>query len=119
MDGTRKYHPECDNPTTKEHTWYILIDKWILAQRLRISKIQFAKHMKLKKEEDQSVDTSILFRRGNKKPREGVTETKFYTELLSPPARTHSGQPESSAAKPLLLTYQEGRPRTGKMVLLI
>ena len=31
-------------------------------------------------------------------------------ELLSPPARTHSGQPESSAAKLLLLTYQEGRP---------
>ena len=40
-------------------------------------------------------------------------------ELLSLPARTHSGQPESSAAKLLLLTYQEGRPRTGKMVLLI
>jgi hypothetical protein len=27
-----------------------------------------------------------------------------------PPARTHSGQPESSAAKLLLLTYQGGRP---------
>jgi hypothetical protein len=34
----------------------------------------------------------------------------WYPELLSPPARTHSGQPESSAAKLLLLTYQEGRP---------
>jgi len=33
-----------------------------------------------------------------------------YPELLSPPARTHSGQLESSAAKLLLLTYQEGRP---------
>jgi hypothetical protein len=42
-----------------------------------------------------------------------------YPELLSPQARTHSGQPESSAAKLLLLTYQEGRPRTGKMALLI
>jgi hypothetical protein len=31
--------------------------------------------MKLKKE-DQSVDTSFLFRRGNKIPMEGVTETK-------------------------------------------
>jgi hypothetical protein len=31
--------------------------------------------MKLKKE-DQSVDTSILLRRGNKIPMEGVTETK-------------------------------------------
>jgi hypothetical protein len=33
--------------------------------------------VKLKKKEDQSVDTSILLRRGNKIPMEGVTETKF------------------------------------------
>jgi hypothetical protein len=33
--------------------------------------------MKLKKKEDQSVDTLILFRRGNKIPMEGVTETKI------------------------------------------
>jgi hypothetical protein len=32
--------------------------------------------MKLKKKEDQSVDTSILLRRGNKIPVEIVTETK-------------------------------------------
>jgi hypothetical protein len=43
-------------------------------------KIEFAKHMKLKKKEDQSVDTSILLRRGNKIPMEGVTETKFRAE---------------------------------------
>jgi hypothetical protein len=36
-----------------------------------------AKHMKLKKKEDQSVDTSFLLRMGNKIPIEGVTETKF------------------------------------------
>jgi hypothetical protein len=36
--------------------------------------------MKLKKKEDQSVVTSILLRRGNKIPMEGVTETKFRTE---------------------------------------
>jgi hypothetical protein len=42
-------------------------------------KIQFAKHMKLKKE-DQSVDTLILLRRGNKIPMEGVTETKCRDE---------------------------------------
>jgi hypothetical protein len=41
-----------------------------------IPKIQFAKHMKLKKKEDQTVDTSILLRRRNKIPMEGVTETK-------------------------------------------
>jgi hypothetical protein len=33
--------------------------------------------MKLKKKEDQSVDTSFLLRMGNKIPMEGVTETKF------------------------------------------
>ena len=42
----KKYHP---NPITKEHTWYALIDKWILAQNIRIPKIQFTDHMKLKK----------------------------------------------------------------------
>jgi hypothetical protein len=45
--------------------------------------------------------------------------THSYPELLSPPARTHSRQPESSAAKLLLLTYQAGRPQTGKTALLI
>ena len=48
--------------------------------KLRIPKIQFAKHKNLKKKEDQSVDTSILLRMGNKIPREGVTETKFRAE---------------------------------------
>jgi hypothetical protein len=33
--------------------------------------------MKLKKKEDQNVDTSFLLRMGNKIPMEGVTETKF------------------------------------------
>jgi hypothetical protein len=36
--------------------------------------------MKLKKKEDQSVDTSILLRTGNKIPMEGVTETKCEAE---------------------------------------
>jgi hypothetical protein len=36
--------------------------------------------MKFKKKEDQSVDTSILLRRGTKTPMEGVTETKLGTE---------------------------------------
>ena len=36
--------------------------------------------MKHKKKEDQSVDTLILLRRGNKIPMEGVTETKFGAE---------------------------------------
>ena len=56
IDGTRKYHPECGNSITKEHSWYALTDKWILGQKLRIPKIQFTNHLKLKKKEDQSVD---------------------------------------------------------------
>jgi hypothetical protein len=36
--------------------------------------------MKLKKKEDQSVDTSVLLRRGNKIPMEGDTETKCGAE---------------------------------------
>jgi hypothetical protein len=43
--------------------------------------IQFAKHMKLKKKEDQNVDTLFLLRMGNKIPMEGVTETKYGAEL--------------------------------------
>jgi hypothetical protein len=37
--------------------------------------------MKLKKKEDQSVDTSFLLRMGNKIPIEGVIETKFRAEM--------------------------------------
>jgi hypothetical protein len=36
--------------------------------------------MKLKKKEDQSVDTSALLRKGNKIPMGGVTETKCGAE---------------------------------------
>jgi hypothetical protein len=63
------------NPITKEYRGHALTDKWILAQKLRIPKIQFAKHMKLQKKEDQSVDTSFLLRMVNKIPMNGITET--------------------------------------------
>ena len=43
--------------TQSQKNTHVLTDKWILAQKLRITKIQFTKHMKLKKKEDQSVDT--------------------------------------------------------------
>jgi hypothetical protein len=52
----------------------------VLAQKLRIFKIQFAKHMKLKKKEDQSVNTSFLLKSGNKISMEGVIEIKFRAE---------------------------------------
>jgi hypothetical protein len=38
----------------KEHTWYALTDKWILAQMLGLPKIQIIDHMKLKKKEGRS-----------------------------------------------------------------
>ena len=80
MDGTRKYHPEWGNPVTKEHTWYALTDKWILAQKFGISKIQFTDHMKLRRRKSKRVDTLILLRRGIKIPMEGDTETKCGAE---------------------------------------
>jgi hypothetical protein len=80
MNGIRKYHPEWGNPVTKEHTWFILTDKWILAQKFIISKIQFTDHTKLKKKEDQSVDASVLLRRGNKILKGGNRETKCGAE---------------------------------------
>jgi hypothetical protein len=51
------------------HNMYSLI-KWILAQNLGcpIYKIQYVKCMKLKKNEDLSVDTLPLLRIGNKHP---------------------------------------------------
>ena len=45
---------------------YVLTDKWILAQKIEIPKIQLTDHMKLKKKEDQSVNVSVLLRRGSK-----------------------------------------------------
>jgi hypothetical protein len=80
MDGPGVYHPEWGNPITKELTWYALTDKWILAPKLRIPKLQFAKHMKLKKNEDQSVVTLPFLRIGNKTPMEVIRETKFGAE---------------------------------------
>jgi hypothetical protein len=80
MDGSGGYHPEWGKPITKELTWYGLTDNWILTQKLRITKIRFAKHMKLKKE-DQRADTSCLLRMGSKIPIEGVTETMFGAEM--------------------------------------
>jgi hypothetical protein len=53
----------------------------------RISKIQFTDHVKLKKKEDQSLDTLILLRMGIKIPMGGDTETKCGTEMKERPSR--------------------------------
>jgi hypothetical protein len=77
MDVSGGYHLQWGNSITKEVTWYALTNKWLLTQKPRIPKIQFANHKKIMKKEDQHVDTSFLLRIGNKIPMEGVTETKF------------------------------------------
>ena len=64
----------------KKYTWYVLTDKWILTQKFVITKTQFIHHMKLKRKEDHSVDTSVLLRRGIKIPMGGDTETKCGVE---------------------------------------
>ena len=76
MDVSAGCHPEWGNQITKEVTWYALSDKWILAQKPWIPKIQPRKHKKIKKD-DQLMDTSFLPRIGNKISMEGVAETKF------------------------------------------
>ena len=56
-------------------------------------KIQFTNHMKLKKKEDQNVETLILLRRVNKTPMEGVTDSKcgVQTEEMTIQGLTHLG----------------------------
>jgi hypothetical protein len=55
-------------------------DKRILAQKLILPKIQFPDHLKLKKKENQSVNTLVLLRRGNKIHMGEITETKCLVE---------------------------------------
>jgi hypothetical protein len=64
-------------PAKPERTWYALTDKLILP---KIPKIQFTDHIKLKKKEDQSVDASLLLRRGNKILTGGNMEIKCGAE---------------------------------------
>ena len=56
----------------KEQAWYVLTDKWILAQKLQITRIKFTDHMNLNKKEDQSVGASVLFGRRTKYSQEQV-----------------------------------------------
>ena len=81
MDGPGGHHPERGNPITKELAQYVLISGY-QPRNLEYPryKIQFAKYMKLKKNEYQSVDALPLLRIGNNTPMEGVTETKFGAE---------------------------------------
>jgi hypothetical protein len=64
--------------------------------------------MKLKKNEDQSADSLILLRRGNKISMEGVTETKCRAETEG---RTIQRLPHM-AIHPILVTFASYRERT-------
>jgi hypothetical protein len=66
MYGTRKYHCEWGNLGPKGHTWYAFTGKWIWTSKLRIPAVQLIDHIKHNKKEFQTVDASILLRRGNK-----------------------------------------------------
>jgi hypothetical protein len=62
------------------HTWYVLIDKWILTQKFGIPKIQFRDRKKLKQKEDHRVDTLVLLRKAIKIPMRGDIETNYGAE---------------------------------------
>jgi hypothetical protein len=64
MDGTRIYHSEWGNPDTKEHTWYVLTDKWILTQKLTMQMVQPTDNMEHRRKKDKGVDASVLHWRG-------------------------------------------------------
>jgi hypothetical protein len=64
----------------QSHIRHILTAKLIIAQKLRIPKIQFTDHMKLKNKEDQSVGDLVLLRKGNKIFMKTNVETKCRAE---------------------------------------
>ena len=78
-------YPE-DAPTCNKDTcstifiagFFVIARSW---KELRIPKIQFAKHVKLKKKENQSVNTSILLRNRNKIPMERVQRQRSEQRL--------------------------------------
>ena len=71
----------------QKNTPYALTDKWILAKKLRITKMRFTDHMKFKKKENQSVDTLIFLRRGIKIPREDIQRQSMEQRLKERPSR--------------------------------
>ena len=67
-------------PSHKGTHIYALTDKLKLTQKLRIPKIQFIDHMKLRKKKDQSVEATVLLKRENKILTGGSIKTKCGTE---------------------------------------
>jgi hypothetical protein len=87
---------------------HVLSDNWILAQKLRIPKMNcFTDYMKLKKKKGQSMYAFVLLRRGNKIFMGGNTETKCGIETAPPGDPSHIQSPNSDTivvAKKSLLT---------------
>jgi hypothetical protein len=75
------------NPVTKEHTWYALTGKWILAQKSRIPKIQFTDHMKLKKKKDQVWILRSFLEEGTKYQWEEIQKQSVEQRLKERPSR--------------------------------
>ena len=76
MDGTWAYHPEWGNQITKYHTWCVLTDKWILAEKFRISKI----HSQTILTSRRKFKVWMLLRRGNGILTGGIIGTKCGAE---------------------------------------
>ena len=74
----------------------------MLAQKFRKPKIQFTNHMKPKNKADQSMDASVLLRRGNKILTGGNIETKCEHRLKEKPSRDcpHWGSIPYTVLKP-------------------
>ena len=89
MDGTRRCHPERGNPVTKEHIWYALTDKWILSQKLKINKLQFTDHRKLKKKEDQIRGALLFLRKGTKYSQEQLWRQSVEQRLKERPPKVY------------------------------
>ena len=114
MDGTKIYHPEWDNPVTKEDTWYVLTDKCILAKKLGIPKTQFTDYMKFKWRNTKMWMIWSYLEGGNKiLARENIDKVwsrhwrKGHPEIVSPGIHAiYRHQNETlSEAKKCLLTW--------------
>jgi len=76
-ERTKTYPREWVNPMTEIHTWYALIDKWILAQMLKFSKIHRPNEIQ---EYDQNADSSLLPLKEKKNPYWRDRDAKFKTK---------------------------------------
>ena len=61
-----KYHPERGNSDPEGHAWNVLTNKWILAKKYRIPKIQSTELKKVNKLKGPSEDASVPFGREKK-----------------------------------------------------